>query len=259
MIEEIKQLRRLKVMVLILILMILTLSYGGGLFYRHYLEMKQVHKMDIYAHGKNYELSIHEKTVEIERLNLALATAFKENKVIQTLLNKDMEDWTAENVLATRDKLDSLPYGSWFESGHYVTGAFGSKLLAGTYWGRSGHKGVDIKPNSNNPYETIVSAISGKVVTWGRNDRLFGNYLVIESMDGQFQIKLAHLSSIAIFYPDGQYDLYEGMEFPKGTRLATMGNTGNSTGPHLHLEYYMYENDTWRLLNASAILDYIGE
>jgi murein DD-endopeptidase MepM/ murein hydrolase activator NlpD len=207
----------------------------------------------------NFDIVLQMRDMEITNLNLALETAFKDNQVIQTLLNQDMVDWTPESVLGMRDKLASLPYGSWFESGHYVTGAFGSKTLSGTYWGKSGHKGVDIKPLNNNPYETIQSAISGRVVTWGRNDKLFGNYLVIESLDGQFQIKLAHLSSIAIFTPEGTYDLYEGMKFEAGDRIARMGNTGNSTGSHLHIEYFMLENDTWRLLNASAILDYIGE
>lgn len=207
----------------------------------------------------NTEKLLSTKDNEIKRLKLTLDTAFKDNQVIQTLLNKDMEDWTPDAVLGMRDKLASLPYGSWFKDGHYVTGAFGSMSLVGTHWGSTGHKGVDIKPNSGNSFEKIHSAISGKVITWGRNDRLFGNYLVIESLDGQFQIKLAHLSSIAVFLPDGTFDLYEGMEFDAGTRLATMGNTGNSTGPHLHLEYYILEEDGWRLLNASAILDYIGE
>ena len=207
----------------------------------------------------NFENKIKLKDIEVDRLNLALATAFKDNQVIQTLLNQDMTEWTHESVLGMRDKLASLPYGSWFESGHYVTGAFGSTTLSGTYWGKNGHKGVDIKPNSGNNDEIVRSAIAGRVITWGRNDRLFGNYIVIESLDGQFQIKLAHLSSIAIFTKDGNYDLHEGMEFSAGTRLARMGNTGNSTGHHLHIEYFMLESNTWRLLNASAILDYIGE
>ncbi len=226
-------------------------DYADALILRH--ERKQVSLI------VEYDKQLEIKDYSIKQLNLALDTAFKDNSVIQTLLNQDMSDWTPESVLGMRDKLASLPYGSWFESGHYVTAPWGSTLLAGTRWGASGHKGVDIKPNSGNNYEIIKSAIDGKVITWGRNDRLFGNYMVIESLDGQFQIKLAHLSSMAIFMEDGTYDLGEGMEFKAGQRIARMGNTGNSTGPHLHIEYYMLEEGNWRLLNASAILDYIGE
>ena len=212
----------------------------------------------IYLQFEEYEKELLKKGSEIEQLNLALKMAFTDNKVIQTLLNQSMEEWTPETVLATRSKLASLPYGSWFEGGHYVTAAWGSKLLVGTHWGKSGHLGVDTKPLSGNPREPIKSVIDGRVVTWGRGDRLFGNYLVIESLDGQFQIKLAHLSSIAIVSPAGKYELEVGLEFKAGARIATMGDTGNTTGPHLHAEYYISENGTWRLLDASAILDYMG-
>lgn len=206
-----------------------------------------------------YETTIDDNLKEIDRLNLTLDTTFKDYRVIQTLLNKNMEEWSINEVLAMRGKLNRLPYGSWFDGGHYVTAPWGSTLLSGTHWGSSGHKGVDIKPLTGDNYEPILSVVDGHVVTWGRNDRLFGNYLVIESSDGQFQMKLAHLSSIAIFKKDGSYDLYEGMEFSAGDRIARMGNTGNTTGPHLHIEYYMRDGDDWRLLNASAILEYIGE
>lgn len=220
-------------------------------------EQSYEHTLDLLHY--DHDLTISAKNAEIARLNLALDTAFRDSRVLKTLLNEDMKNWTSESVLGMRDILTSLPYGSWFEKGHYVTGAFGSMALAGTRWGKDGHKGVDIKPLTGNNYEIILSAIDGKVVNWGRNDRLFGNYLVIESLDGKFQIKLAHLSSIAIFSVDGKYDLYEGMEFTAGTRIARMGNTGNSTGHHLHIEYYIQEEGNWRLLNASAILEYIGE
>ena len=223
----------------------------GVLNNRHYVELERLKS----EHAK----AIREKEAKITSLNLTLETTFKDYQVIQTLLNKGMEDWTGEEVLAMRDQLDLLPYGSWFESGHYVTAPWGSTLLSGTHWGASGHRGVDIKPLSGNPYEIVRSTVSGRVITWGRNDKLFGNYLVIESSDGMFQMKLAHLSSIAVFTPQGEYDLYEGMEFEAGTRIARMGNTGHTTGPHLHIEYYIREDDGWRLLNASAILDYIGE
>lgn len=202
------------------------------------------------------------KDMEIEKLNNALDTALKDNMVIQTLLNKDMEEWTPEGILAMRDKLASLPYGSWFESGHIVTAPFGSRQLTGTYW-KSDHPGVDIFPKSYVINERILSAIDGKVVTWGRNDRVYGNYLIIESLDGQYQIKLAHLSAIGIVAGD-KVDLKEGMTFKAGQQIARMGNTGLTTGNdneghHLHLEYYIHESEGWRLLNASAILDYIGK
>lgn len=240
-------------------LLLLNLAYNDI----RLLAIKQRQKIIVYEQTleqlrSDYTKLSSDKELEIEKLQTTLDTTFKDYTVIQTLLNKNISEWTVDSVLGMRDKLASLPYGSWFEGEYVVTAPWGSTLLIGSHWGSKGHLGVDIKPTTGNPREPIISPISGRVVTWGRNDRLFGNYLVIESLDGQFQIKLAHLSSIAIYKRDGTVDLYEGMEFTQGTRLATMGDTGNTTGPHLHLEYYINEVGGWRLLNASAILEYMG-
>lgn len=209
---------------------------------------------DMHYLSKLSELGSEKKNVED-----ALETALQENALLLTLSETPMVDWTVQEILDTRELFDSIPYGSWFEDGHIMTGEYGSKALSATHWNHDGHMGVDIFPRSGNNNEIIQSVIDGRVVTWGRNDRVYGNYLVIESSDGLYQIKLAHLSSIAIFYPDGNMDLYEGMEFKRGTRIAKMGNTGKTTGPHLHVEYKIKTETDWRLLNANTIIDYMGE
>lgn len=196
------------------------------------------------------------KRLEVEQ---ALSIALSKNALLLTLSGKSMGEWTVTEILETRDMFDSIPYGSPFEGGHFVTGKFGSLELAGTYWKDSGHRGIDIFPNSGVKNEIVRSVIDGRVITWGRDDRVYGNYLVIESLDGQYQIKFAHLSSIAIFLEDGTVGLYEGMEFKRGTRIARMGNTGKSTGPHLHMEYSIHSSTEIRLLNADTIIEYTGE
>ena len=209
----------------------------------------------------NLTLLVDVKNIEISNLNNAIETALTDNLVIQTLLNKDMEEWTPEGILRMRDELASLPYGSPFAGGHIVTAPWGSTELTGTYW-KNAHPGVDIYPKSGNNNEPVLSPIDGKVVTWGRNDRVYGNYLVIESLDGKYQLTFAHLSAIAIV-EGRKVDLFEGMTFKAGQQIARMGKTGMATGYHLHIEYRIYELQEnleyeWRLLNASAILDYIG-
>lgn len=205
-----------------------------------------------------HQAIIEEYKDKLSTTEEALNTALKNNTLVDTLINSSMGDWTVESILATRDKFDLIPYGSPFVGGHTITGPFGSMELVGTHWRDSGHIGVDVIPNSGNMREPIHAVMSGRVVTWGRNDTVYGNYLVIESLDGMFQIKFAHLSSIAIFSSDGTIDLYEGMEFNRGDRIARMGNTGHTTGPHVHMEYYMSTPEGMRLLNADAILEYAG-
>jgi len=86
---------------------------------------------------------------------------------------------------------------------------------------KPGHTGIDI-PVSNKP---VHAAADGKVVTTdpsGRSDG--GKYIVIKHNDGHWT-NYQHLSSISVNEND---------DVKAGQRIGTSGNTGFSTGPHLH-------------------------
>lgn len=86
------------------------------------------------------------------------------------------------------------------------------------------HEGVDIaaKPNTN-----VYSSMSGKVVEIKYSKFGYGNKVVIKNSAG-FEILFAHLSN-NIYVKKNQI-------VKKGQLIATTGNTGTSTGPHLHYE-----------------------
>jgi murein DD-endopeptidase MepM/ murein hydrolase activator NlpD len=84
------------------------------------------------------------------------------------------------------------------------------------------HGGIDI---ANNVGETITSAASGVVVFAGRN-KGFGNEIIIHHGFGYMTV-YAHLNKILVKVGD---------EVTKNQKIAEMGNTGYSTGPHLHFE-----------------------
>jgi murein DD-endopeptidase MepM/ murein hydrolase activator NlpD len=84
------------------------------------------------------------------------------------------------------------------------------------------HNGVDF--NSGRGAE-VYSAAEGKVVISELN-RTFGNYVVVEHKDGH-STAYAHLESI---------NVRKGNYVTKGQLLGYTGNTGRSTGPHLHYE-----------------------
>ena len=81
------------------------------------------------------------------------------------------------------------------------------------------HNGVDLKAH----YENVFSMFPGKVVSIGQNKRS-GKYVIIQT--DSYSISYCHLSSILV--RDGQY-------VHAGEVIAVSGNTGLSTGPHLHL------------------------
>ena len=90
-----------------------------------------------------------------------------------------------------------------------------------------GHNGVDM---AGVPVGTsILAAASGKVIV-AKNDGLYnggyGNYVVIEHPNG-VQTLYGHLHFVSVSV---------GQQVTKGQKIGGMGNTGRSTGPHLHFE-----------------------
>ena len=91
----------------------------------------------------------------------------------------------------------------------------------GQRWGRL-HKGVDIANSKGTP---VYAAESGKVSAAGRLGG-YGNRIEIDHGAGVTTL-YAHLSSIKVS---------SGTSVSRGQLIGYMGNTGNSTGPHLHFE-----------------------
>lgn len=97
-----------------------------------------------------------------------------------------------------------------------VTSNFGSR------WGRQ-HKGIDIKVYIG---DTIRAAFSGKVRMVKYNPGGYGKYIVIRHPNGLETI-YGHLSKQLVS---------EDQEVRAGDVIGLGGNTGRSTGSHLHFE-----------------------
>ncbi len=91
---------------------------------------------------------------------------------------------------------------------------------------RSFHNGVDW---ANAPGTPVVAAMAGRVVEVG-NNRVYGRYVIIDHPEG-FQSMYAHLGSTSV---------REGQRVSQRQRIGGMGNTGRSTGSHLH--FSLFEN-----------------
>lgn len=90
----------------------------------------------------------------------------------------------------------------------------------------SGHRALDIAVPVGTP---VQSTMDGRVVHAGWNNQGYGNLVIVEN--GSYRTYYAHLSSI----PVGVGDTVN-----TGSTIGLSGNTGNSTGPHLHYEIRMY-------------------
>ena len=96
-----------------------------------------------------------------------------------------------------------------------VTSGFGWR------WGRM-HEGIDIAVGSGTP---VVAAASGTVIVAGWLGG-YGNLVVIDHGNG-VATAYGHNTTVTVSI---------GQTVAQGQLIAYSGNTGNSTGPHVHFE-----------------------
>src|SRR5471030_2424491 len=98
----------------------------------------------------------------------------------------------------------------------------------GERWGKK-HKGIDIAADSGEPVYAIADA---DVIYAGDGLRGYGNVVILRH-DSQMTSLYAHNSELKV---------HQGDHVTQGTLISLLGNTGHSTGPHVHFE--IREGDT---------------
>lgn len=109
-----------------------------------------------------------------------------------------------------------------------ITSRYGERELDGVV---GFHSGIDIAGN----YGDAVYAIAdGEVFECGV-DSGYGNYIKIRHPENGITTLYGHLQSISV---------NQGQSVTKGAVIGTVGSTGRSSGPHLHLEVRDGQNHT---------------
>ena len=105
---------------------------------------------------------------------------------------------------------------------HTVSSGYGGRIhpTTGKY---KFHVGLDI-PGSYG--SAIVAANSGKVIWAGNRGDSYGNYVIIDHGGGVSTL-YGHASKVLVS---------TGQSVSRGQRIANVGSTGRSTGPHCHFE-----------------------
>ncbi|MBQ3053635.1 MAG: M23 family metallopeptidase [Clostridia bacterium] len=104
----------------------------------------------------------------------------------------------------------------WPVKGYRITSRYGPR------WG-SVHTGLDMALATGSP---VRSCDEGRVTFAGWNRGGYGNLIIVDHGNG-YQTYYAHLSKIYV---------KKGEIVAQGETIGAVGNTGFSTGPHLHLE-----------------------
>ena len=105
-----------------------------------------------------------------------------------------------------------------------VSSSFGWRINPITHR-REFHPGIDIPLN----YGTPVLALFDGVVVWAGPRGGYGNTVILQHHNNTFTL-YGHCAKITV---------ETGQSVLAGEQIAIVGSTGESTGPHVHLEYWV--------------------
>lgn len=156
-----------------------------------------------------------------------------EKKAQKDAFEKELFDF--EQQLKIKVDPNSYPAGKigvlfWPLTKHIITQLFGSTVDSKRLYTSGTHNGVDFGTPIGTP---VKAALSGTVIGTGNTDiqpgcYSFGKWVMVSHSNGLSTI-YGHLSSISVS---------QGDNVATGDLLGLSGNTGYSTGPHLHFGVY---------------------
>ena len=153
---------------------------------------------------KKLEDSLHQLILKRENDKI------KNNTQIQQPINiSDKKEW-----MPSLSKI-VMP----LKSNLYITSGYGSRIHP-IFGSLKMHNGIDLKAN----YEDVHAVLDGIITEAGWDSKGGGNYIKIKHFN-RFETSYLHLSEI--YYKVGE-------KVRAGFIIGKSGNTGNSTGPHLH-------------------------
>ncbi|WP_382308009.1 M23 family metallopeptidase [Herbiconiux sp. UC225_62] len=129
------------------------------------------------------------------------------------------------------DTFTNNPRGAiqWpFPVGVPISDGFGARESPGGI-GSTDHKGVDFAPGQGTPIQSIADGVVSSVQPYD-NSGLGVHVIIDHVVDGQ------KVSSVYGHMLTGSIQVTEGQVVKVAQPIGLVGNTGASTGPHLHLE-----------------------
>lgn len=149
------------------------------------------------------------------RVTLQNGKKVKEKDLVTTVKEEPV---TEVVLVGTKERPPTVGSGKYIwplKDSFTQTSGFGSR------WGRQ-HKGIDLAVSVG----TTVYAADGGTVVEAQYSGSYGNVVMIDHQNGQ-ETRYAHNSKLLVKKGDKVY---------QGQPIAKSGNTGRSTGPHVHFE-----------------------
>ena len=170
--------------------------------------------------NKELDLSIVEKyTTEEQNVDTCdIEVAKTETRSILTQKIEEEEQQKAEE-----ERINSLPDINGIKLAVTpINGTITSRYGVSSRIRKSNHTGLDISAKSGTP----IKVVAGGTVISAKYEGSYGNLVKIDHGNG-VETWYAHTSKMYV---------KAGQKVETGEVIAAVGSTGNSTGPHLHLE-----------------------
>ena len=154
------------------------------------------------------------------------------NEVAEEIISEQVVPTLATTVIKLENTSDTNSMCLPLEN-YQISSPFSSRINPVTKkWEK--HKGIDLSANKGEP---IYAALTGMVETV-KNSSSYGKCIIINHGNG---LKTLYAHCSAIYKNQGESVI-------KGEKIAAVGNTGQSTRPHLHFEVIQngeYINPEW--------------
>lgn len=191
-----------------------------------------------------YHKQLLESQVAVyEEINLLDTVAMKELQYVDPWSNEALlpygDNWSQDRVNPYQTSSMDLPDSVVIDLSNYCIPHNGYITSNYGWRRRRMHRGIDLKVYTG---DTIRSAFDGKVRLTKYERRGYGYYVIIRHSNGLETI-YGHLSKFLV---------KPNQEVKAGEPIALGGNTGRSTGSHLHFETRYLGMD----INPNAIFDF---
>ena len=204
---------------------------------------------EIYKDKLNNNLQIDVKTIEEEKAPIESETKYKQSselymgqtrevegkkgvknvtKVVTYSLTNDIEELILEEEVIQASTANVVYEGSknpYFDKIAFLKVPVSKNVITsyfGMRWNKL-HKGIDFAGSVG---DSVCAAVDGTVSYSAYNNGGYGNLIIIDHANNM-KSYYAHLDTRNVKVGD---------EVKKGSQIGTLGNTGRSTGPHLHFE-----------------------
>ncbi len=177
-------------------------------------ELDEISELNNEIKNRYAGLSDERKLIQQELIKI-----HQDNYKIQEELKKYLDSLNQDN----RNTNSKVNYGKYLKPAQgIITSKYGERVHPIAVQ-RSFHTGIDIAGNKG---DLIMASLSGKVVSAGWYNSVYGNVVIIN-----------HGNNIQTFYAHlDQVNVEVGQDVMGGGIIGKMGNTGLSTGTHLHFE-----------------------